>query len=209
MKLADLTEEVNKMAVENAERYRLQAEEAEAEAKNLREMAAEYCGKAIGCEAKVFELRKKVEELEKPVDGKFFAYNATEGDFQEFDSFEAAADWIKEFNQDSDFGVSEEFQNGDCFIGKITHRSKYTITDRKENYCQKVCEECPLQEASDCGHERWPFNDYWEYVGDLSFEPITELSGLKQWLDELASKKIKESMDSMPRSEEAPPDERK
>lgn len=151
MKLADLTEEVNKMAVENAERYRLQAEEAEAE---------------------VFELRKKVEELEKPVDGKFFAYNATEGDFHEFDSFEEAADWIKEFNQDSDFGVSEEFQNGDCFIGKITHRSKYTVTDRKENYCQKVCEECPLQEASDCGHERWPFNDDWEYVGDLSFEPV-------------------------------------
>jgi hypothetical protein len=186
VKLADLTENVNKMAVENAERCRVQAEEAEAEVRSLRELVNECHVIAGNLEKEVLSLRNTVKLLEADFGGIFFAYNATEGDFKEFDTFEEAVDWIKKPNLDSDWGVSEEFQEGRCFIGKVTHRSKYTITDRKENYCQKVCKECPLADVSDCGHERWPHSDDWEYVGDLSFEPV--------------------SSDSSSRSEEAPPD---
>ncbi len=61
VRLADLTENVNKMAVENAERYRLQAEEAEAEAKELRELVK-------ACHVVEENLKKKIIELQKDRD---------------------------------------------------------------------------------------------------------------------------------------------
>ena len=68
--------------------------------------------------------------------GKYVAYNCIYDEIEEFNTFEEAVKWLEAIDYDE--GIPYEVVDGGNFIAKITHRSKYKITDSKDKYCQKV-----------------------------------------------------------------------
>nr|MDA3940469.1 hypothetical protein [Spirochaetia bacterium] len=64
---------------------------------------------------------------------KYMAFFAANCEIDTFETFEAAEKWLTDgYDNDSDEGYSEETMNGFDYIAKITHRSKFTETDKKE-----------------------------------------------------------------------------
>jgi viroplasmin and RNaseH domain-containing protein len=97
---------------------------------------------------------------------KYIAFYACECEFETFETFEEAKKWLRENDYE---GISEEAMEGGDFIAKITHRSKYTETDRKEDYHEHT-DACP----EDCTEEEWPFDDAWDVVGKVEMVEVEE-----------------------------------
>ena len=91
---------------------------------------------------------------------KYIAYNAAIGEYEHFETLETAKKWL--IGQDFSEGIPSEIECGQCFIAKITHKTKMNVTDKKENY-HEHSEKCP----KDCDKEEWPYYDGFDYVGDV------------------------------------------
>ena len=60
---------------------------------------------------------------------------------------------------------------GSDWIAKITHRSKYVITDRKEDY-PIYNEEFDMHLNED--GEEWPYDNVYNYVGEVKMVEVVE-----------------------------------
>jgi hypothetical protein len=99
---------------------------------------------------------------------KYVAYYDEEAEFQSFPTFEAAEEWLKEY--DCQDGIAESTEEGKSYIAEITHRSSVEKTDFKENYCEcdPVCNEC----TCDKSEEEWPYDSDWQWVGNVKYLPV-------------------------------------
>ena len=97
---------------------------------------------------------------------KYIAFDAAQWDFQTFDTFKEAVAWLDEVIEEE---ISKEAMQGKNFIAKITHRSKYVITDEKKNYHEHT-DACP----KDCDEEDWPYDSDFDNVGNVVYEPVIE-----------------------------------
>lgn len=99
---------------------------------------------------------------------KYVAHFRAENEYEEFDTFEEAEKWLFEA-QHYDDGFSLESMQGGDYIAKITHRSKYTETDCKENYHEHT-DMC----TPDCEREEWPYSNEYDVVGEMTMEAVNE-----------------------------------
>ena len=99
---------------------------------------------------------------------KYIAHDEDNGESQIFETFEAAEKWLITDNDFSD-GIPEEFEDGNCFIAKITHRTTMIITDEKKNYHEHT-DSCP----ENCNEEEWPYQDDFDEVGKVVLECIED-----------------------------------
>lgn len=66
---------------------------------------------------------------------KYVAYYCADNLMQKFETVEEAKKWLNDlYGDDADECISEETIKGLDFIAKIEFTSKYTVTDKKENY---------------------------------------------------------------------------
>jgi len=90
---------------------------------------------------------------------KYVAFDPAYGEYSTFDTLEEAKSWLIDIGlgdpRDCD-PIPEEYINGEAWIAEIKYRSKYKITDRKENY-----------PCSEDGESDWPYDDGYDVVGDL------------------------------------------
>jgi len=95
---------------------------------------------------------------------KYVAYEADNGEYETFEDFESAKEWITRDNGD---GFGEETCNGQSYIAKITHRTNYEVTDRVENYHEHT-DECPTY----CDKEEWPYGSEFTTVGKIILKEV-------------------------------------
>ncbi len=95
----------------------------------------------------------------------FIAYDASNCEYEPCTTLEEAKKWLRENDCD---GISEEAMDGNDFIAKVTHRSKYTETDRREDYHFHT-DACP----EDCTEEEWPYAD-WDTVGQIEMVSVAK-----------------------------------
>ena len=108
---------------------------------------------------------------------KYIAYDPLDCEFEIFNDFEKAKEWLLEGDW-SDEGFPEEFINGDYLIAEVTHVSAVKITDKKENY-KCVNDEVPAHcsdcdESEGCDGEEWPYESDFDYVGDVYFKEVED-----------------------------------
>jgi hypothetical protein len=97
---------------------------------------------------------------------QYVVYICEDNEYEQFDTFEEAQKYFD--NMDHSEGYSEDEMTGGNFIAKITHRSKFVETDRKENYHEHT-NNCPV----DCDLEEWPYDSDNDCVGDLIMSRVT------------------------------------
>lgn len=103
---------------------------------------------------------------------KFFAYDPVEGDVCTFPTQEEAEAWLLSNSMDDDMYHSE-FIEGCAFIGTLTHRSHFEVTDRKADHCQEdECDECPKKEG--CDNEPWSYGSEIDEIGIMKFKKIED-----------------------------------
>ena len=95
---------------------------------------------------------------------KYVAFYSEDYEYETFKTFEEAEKWLKEY--DNEDGIAEESIEGRNFIAKITHRSVYRVTDKREDYHLHT-EDCP----DDCGEEEWPYDYDYDTVGVIEYKP--------------------------------------
>jgi len=87
-----------------------------------------------------------------------------------FKTFEEAKKWLEEFYDEE---ISEETESGQDYIAKITHRSKFTITQDKEKDGYKWNEE-----ASGYFIDGNPDNEEWvsefDKLGQVEFVQVKD-----------------------------------
>ena len=97
---------------------------------------------------------------------KYVAFFAANCESETFETFEEAEKWLTDgYETDIDEGYSEETMNGFDYIAKITHRSKFTESDRKENYHEHT-DDCPEK----CDEEEWPHDNAFDIIGNITLE---------------------------------------
>ena len=89
---------------------------------------------------------------------KYVACYAADGEFEFFDTFEEAKNWLLEWDDQGEGFTVESADEGN-FIAVITHVSKFIETDRKENYTAEEIED-----------GAWS-SDY-DFVGYIEYVPI-------------------------------------
>ena len=99
----------------------------------------------------------------------YLAFSSVNQEYDFFETFEQAEQYLKEGYEE---GIPDEAVNGEDFIAKITHRSKFNETDRKENY--KYIDEDDIPE-DDTESEAWPYSNEFDVIGDISFEKVNTL----------------------------------
>ena len=83
---------------------------------------------------------------------KYIAYDPMNNEFELFETQQDALSWI--LDQDWSEGLPPEFSDGHYFVAKITHRSNYKVTDKKED-----------------GKE-WPYSDEFDFVGEPQMQEV-------------------------------------
>ncbi|MFZ3046614.1 MAG: hypothetical protein WA151_11935 [Desulfatirhabdiaceae bacterium] len=84
-------------------------------------------------------------------DEKFVAYDSENSEWETFETQKDAEAWLLDCSEGS-IGLSA--MTGGSFIAKITHRTEFRVTDKKENYQ---------------GDESWPYNPDYDEVGEIVF----------------------------------------
>jgi hypothetical protein len=121
----------------------------------------------------------------------YLAFYSEESEFQLCETYEEAEEWLRDWY---DEGFPEETMKGNDFIAKVTHRSKFTETDRKENY--KYVYEDDIPEDDD-ESECWPHDSDIDIVGKLTFEqvePSAEIAQVEPALSEILKSKVIERL---------------
>lgn len=117
--------------------------------------------------------------METKQEDNWFAYSPVNNETETFKTEQDAKDWllkeIEDARDDNDSLYPEEFLQGQAFVGKITHRSFYNVTDRQDNYdCVEAdCEDCTL-DPDTCGKEPWPYDHEWTEVGTIELKEIND-----------------------------------
>ena len=103
---------------------------------------------------------------------EWVAFDSENYNFETFPTFEQAEKWLKEPYSE---GLSEGAMEGKDWIAKVTHRSSFTRTDKKENYHEHT-DQCP----EGCDEEEWPYDNEWDEVGNIEFEEVAKATGYKE-----------------------------
>ena len=104
---------------------------------------------------------------------RYVAYDAANGDYEEFKSLKEANDWLTDMDGE---GISEEAVNGQNWIAEIQYRSVVTQIEDKGDYC--TCDDETFvpdhdDRCSVCGkEERWPYPDEFDYIANHTYEKI-------------------------------------
>lgn len=113
---------------------------------------------------------------------KWIAYYSADGIYEEFSTFAEAEKWLKCLYKESlvsDGCFYPDSVDGCDYIARITHRSKYVVSETKEDYpCRpgvhSYCDGCGWDCPEECPHENpWPYNDDFDEVGDMEFEEVS------------------------------------
>lgn len=115
----------------------------------------------------LYEMTKLIKDykiMSKKNNYRYVAYDAANGDYEEFETLKEAEDWLKEGDGE---GISDEACCGQNYIAEIQYRSVVTKTDEKSNYHVHT-DECP----EDCDKEEWPYSDDFDWIGHHSYEKI-------------------------------------
>lgn len=98
---------------------------------------------------------------------RYVAYDAANGDYEEFKTLKEAKDWLTENDGE---GISEEACNGQNWIAEKQYRSVVTKMEDKSDYCTHVDDggDCP----EDCGKEPWPYYSDFDWIGNHDYEKI-------------------------------------
>lgn len=99
---------------------------------------------------------------------KYIAYDADNGEFEFFKTLGDAEDWLRDGIEE---GIGEEATSGHSIIARITHRSQFRVTDRKDDYHEHTAD-CP----EDCDEDEWPHPLEFDEVGSLEFVEDTDES---------------------------------
>lgn len=102
--------------------------------------------------------------MNKKSNYRYVAYDAANGEYQEFETLNEAENWLKE---DDGEGISNEACCGQNYIAEIQYISEVTRIDEKKNYHVHT-DDCP----EDCDEEEWPYNDDWDWIGDHHYVRI-------------------------------------
>lgn len=97
-------------------------------------------------------------------DYRYVAYEAANGEYEEFKTLKEAEDWLTENDYE---GISDEACDGRNYIAEIQYRSVVTKIAEKSDYHVHT-DECP----EDCDEEEWPYDDDFDWVGRQTFEKI-------------------------------------
>lgn len=97
-------------------------------------------------------------------DYRYVAYDAANGEYEEFKTVKEAEDWLTENDYES---ISDEACDGRNYIAEIQYRSVVTKIAEKSDYHVHT-DDCP----EDCDGEEWPFDDDFDWVGCQTFEKI-------------------------------------
>ncbi len=110
---------------------------------------------------------------------QWFAYSPVNNETETFKTEQEAKDWllkeIEDARDDNDGFYLEDTLYGQAFVGKITHRSFYNVTDKKDNYdCVEAdCEDC-AQDPDTCRREPWPYSNEVTEVGSVELKEVDE-----------------------------------
>ena len=103
--------------------------------------------------------------MKKP---KYVAYFAVNNEFEFFDTFEEAEKWFHDTYHDEE-EFSDETISGEDFIAEVTHRSKFTEIDNKDNYQYDYEDDIPEDDEES---EAWPYDTEYDSVGKVEFEKV-------------------------------------
>ena len=83
---------------------------------------------------------------------KYVIYDSSDAEHEELLTFDKAKQYLKEIHEAylCDDGIDEYVCEGGDYIAKITHRSKFIVTDEKSNYDDP---------------KEWPHSDSFDRVG--------------------------------------------
>lgn len=99
----------------------------------------------------------------------YVAYFSEQGECELFETHEEAEQWLRDWY---DEGYPVDTINGHDFIAKITHRSKFVETDRKENYKYAYEDDIPIDDKNS---EAWPYSSEFDVIGTLTFEEVEQI----------------------------------
>jgi len=110
---------------------------------------------------------------------QWFAYSPVNNETETFKTEQEAKDWllkeIEDARDDNDGFYLEDTLYGQAFVGKITHRSFYNVTDRQENYdcAEDDCKSCD-KDPDTCRRESWPYSNEVTEVGSVELQEVDE-----------------------------------
>lgn len=95
---------------------------------------------------------------------RYVAYDAANGEYQEFKTIKEAQDWLIEDDYD---GISNEAIEGRNYIAEIKYKSNVIVLDKKEDYHVHT-DECP----EDCNEKEWEYSNDFDWIGIQEFQEI-------------------------------------
>ena len=112
---------------------------------------------------------------------QYVAYDAGAGEYFEFPTFEDAQHYLLYdcCGTSSECGYHPDFMNGHSYVAKITHRSDYKVTERREDYMCLVepdqfahCSDCAREILECSGGEEWPYGSEFDVNGEGFMQPV-------------------------------------
>lgn len=104
---------------------------------------------------------------------KYLAYDACNGEYEEFETIEEARDWLKEgFLTDDGYNL-DDMRNSKIYT--IAETVEWEVTDRKSNYKYEYEDDIP---EDDNESEAWPHDSIFDEVGTHKFVPVGSYCGV-------------------------------
>jgi len=99
----------------------------------------------------------------------FIAYYAADNIIEKFETFELAKNWLEDMWREdgTEEGFADETINSQDFIAKVTHKSKFIITHKKEDYKENE-DGCLVDKEGDF----YPVSETFDQAGDIVLEEI-------------------------------------
>lgn len=95
---------------------------------------------------------------------RFVAYDAANGEYEEFKTLKEAESWLKDGDGE---GISEEAENGRNWIAEIQYMSEVTEIDNKSNYHENEDGELVNSDG-----DEWPISSEFDWIGDHHYVKI-------------------------------------
>lgn len=95
---------------------------------------------------------------------RYVAYDAANGEYEEFKTFEEAESWLKEGDGE---GISEEAESGRNWIAEVQYVSEVTEIDNKSNYHENEDGELVNSDG-----DEWPISNEFDWIGDHHYVKI-------------------------------------
>jgi len=98
---------------------------------------------------------------------KYLAFDALNGDYEEFETIEEAQKYLEESFCDVDSGYSDETEL--CKIYELKQTVKLEIVDSKENYKYVYIDDAPIDEDVDEEKDVWPYDSAFDTIAEHKF----------------------------------------